>query len=103
VNVPAEQRLKGGVRIRLSGRPFQVLLLTHPGDVVTNEQLREQVWQEGTFVDFEHAQTESPVMSASDNLHHFFTRIFSSHVFCTPGDLEAILARLQHGYRAIYL
>jgi len=36
VNVPAEQLLKSGVRIRLSGQPFQILLilLAHPGDVV---------------------------------------------------------------------
>src|SRR5271155_6097148 len=56
VNVPAGQLLKSGVRIRLSGQPFQILLilLAHPGDVVTNEQLRERIWKDGTFVDFEH-------------------------------------------------
>ena len=56
VNVPAGQLLKSGVRIRLSGQPFQILLslLAHPGEVVANEQLREQIWKEGTFVDFEH-------------------------------------------------
>jgi eukaryotic-like serine/threonine-protein kinase len=56
VNVPAGHLLKSGVRIRLSGQPFQILLilLAHPGDVVTNEQLREQIWKDGTFVDFEH-------------------------------------------------
>jgi DNA-binding winged helix-turn-helix (wHTH) protein len=56
VNVPAEQLRRSGVRIRLSGQPFQVLklLLAHPGDVVTNDQLCEQIWKEGTFVDFEH-------------------------------------------------
>jgi eukaryotic-like serine/threonine-protein kinase len=56
VNVPAGQLLKSGVRIRLSGQPLQILLilLAHPGDVVTTEQLREQIWREGTFVDFEH-------------------------------------------------
>jgi len=52
VNVPAGQLLKSGVRIRLSGQPFQILLilLAHPGDVVANEQLREQIWKDGTFV-----------------------------------------------------
>ncbi len=56
VNVRTGQLLKSGIRIRLSGQPFQILLilLAHPGDVVTNEQLREQIWKEGTFVDFEH-------------------------------------------------
>ena len=56
VNVPAGQLLKSGVRIRLSGQPFQILLilLASPSEIVTNEQLREQIWKEGTFVDFEH-------------------------------------------------
>ncbi|HUD98968.1 MAG TPA: winged helix-turn-helix domain-containing protein [Bryobacteraceae bacterium] len=56
VNVPERQLVKSGVRVRLSGQPFQVLLtlLAHPGDVVTNEQLCERIWKEGTFVDFEH-------------------------------------------------
>ena len=56
VNAAAEELLKGGARIRLPGQPFQILLLllAHPGDVVTREQLRDQIWSEGTFVDFEH-------------------------------------------------
>lgn len=45
VNVQTGQLLNSGVRIRLSGQPFQILLilLAHPGDVVTNEQLCEQI------------------------------------------------------------
>jgi eukaryotic-like serine/threonine-protein kinase len=56
VDVPAGQLFKSGARIRLSGQPFQILLilLAHPHEVVSNEQLREQIWKEGTFVDFEH-------------------------------------------------
>ena len=56
VNVAAGELIKSGVRIRLSSQPFQILLilLTRPGEVLTNEQLREQIWKEGTFVDFEH-------------------------------------------------
>src|SRR5580700_5082490 len=56
VNVRDGELLKGGLRLRLSGQPFQILLilLTRPGEVVTREQLRDQVWGEQTFVDFEH-------------------------------------------------
>lgn len=55
-NGSSRQLFKSGVRIRLAGQPFQVLLilLARPGEVVTNAQLREQIWPEGTFVDFEH-------------------------------------------------
>src|ERR1022692_2729296 len=56
VNIRTGQLLKSGVRIRLSGQPLQILLivLAQSGEVVTSEQLREQIWKEGTFVDFEH-------------------------------------------------
>lgn len=56
VNPEADELLKHGTRIRLPGQPFQILLtlLAHPGSVVTREQLRDQLWSEDTFVDFEH-------------------------------------------------
>ena len=56
VDVEAEELLRGGNRIRLPGQPFQILLilLARPGEVVTREELRDQVWNKGTFVDFEH-------------------------------------------------
>jgi DNA-binding winged helix-turn-helix (wHTH) protein/Tol biopolymer transport system component len=46
---------KHGTRIRLQGKPFQLLqaLLERPGDVVTREELRERLWAADTFVDFE--------------------------------------------------
>ena len=48
---------KHGVRLRLQGQPLQVLamLLTRPGDLVTREELREQIWSADTFVDFDHS------------------------------------------------
>ena len=47
---------KNGSRLKLQGQPIEVLrtLLEHAGDVVTREQLRQRLWPEGTFVDFEH-------------------------------------------------
>ena len=56
LDVSASELRKSGVRLRLTGQPFQILLvlLAHPGEVVTREQLRERIWREGTFVDFEH-------------------------------------------------
>jgi Tol biopolymer transport system component/DNA-binding winged helix-turn-helix (wHTH) protein len=56
LNAATGELLKSGIRVRLPTQPFQILLvlLAHPGEMVTREQLREQVWSEGTFVDFEH-------------------------------------------------
>ena len=46
---------KHGIRLKLHGQPFQVLslLLEHPGDVVTREELRQKLWPGDTFVDFD--------------------------------------------------
>ena len=46
---------KAGLRIRLQPQPFKVLemLTARPGEVVTREEIQEQVWGAGTFVDFE--------------------------------------------------
>jgi hypothetical protein len=47
---------KHGRKIRLAGRPFQVLalLLEHPGELLTRQDLQERLWSADTFVDFEH-------------------------------------------------
>ncbi len=46
---------KHGVRVRLQGKPFQVLcaLLERTGHVVTRDDLRNKLWSSNTFVDFE--------------------------------------------------
>lgn len=48
---------KSGVRLRLQEQPFQVLiyLLERPGEVVPREELRQRLWPDGTFVDFDHS------------------------------------------------
>ena len=47
---------KGPTRIRLQDQPLSVLiaLLNKPGEVVTREELRQELWPSDTFVDFEH-------------------------------------------------
>ena len=47
----------GSTRVRLQEQPFEILrlMLEHPGDVVTREQLRQRLWPAGTYVDFEHS------------------------------------------------
>ena len=55
VDASIRELRKRGVHVKLSGQPFQILLtlLARPGDLVTREQLRDDLWSEGTFVDFE--------------------------------------------------
>jgi TolB-like protein/DNA-binding winged helix-turn-helix (wHTH) protein/tetratricopeptide (TPR) repeat protein len=47
---------KQGRQLRLRGRPFDilVLLLARGGDVISRDELRQQLWQADTFVDFDH-------------------------------------------------
>ena len=56
LSVEAGELRKNGVHLKLQDQPFHILcaLLEHPGELVTREQLRQQLWPEGTFVDFEH-------------------------------------------------
>ena len=48
---------KMGARIRLQEQPFRilVLLLEHPAQLVTREEIRGRVWPQDTFVDFDTA------------------------------------------------
>lgn len=61
VDVRAGELRKQGVRIKLQEQPFHVLtvLLERPGDVVTREELRSQVWPADTFVDFDNSLNTS--------------------------------------------
>src|SRR5713101_8404275 len=47
---------KHGTRIKLVGQPFEILavLVKRPGQLVTREELRSQLWPGDTFVDFNH-------------------------------------------------
>ena len=55
VDVRAGELHKAGVRLKLSGQPFQVLaiLLEQPREVVTREELQKRLWPD-TFVDVDH-------------------------------------------------
>src|SRR3982074_3232943 len=48
---------KRGVKLRLQGQPLELLaiLLQSAGNLVTREELRTQLWQADTFVDFDHS------------------------------------------------
>ena len=53
---PASRELyRHGLKLKIRPQPLQLLnvLLSQPGQVVTRESLREQLWSSETFVDFE--------------------------------------------------
>jgi DNA-binding winged helix-turn-helix (wHTH) protein len=48
---------KSGHKIKLQEQPLLILamLLEHPGEVVSREELRQRLWPRDTFVDFDHS------------------------------------------------
>src|ERR1041385_1587822 len=57
VDLSTGELRKNGVKIRLQEQPFQILafLLARPGELVTRQDLRDQLWSNDTFVDFDHS------------------------------------------------
>ena len=54
LDLRAGELRKQGLKTKLQQQPFRVLalLLEHPGEVVTREELRKAIWPADTFVDF---------------------------------------------------
>jgi DNA-binding winged helix-turn-helix (wHTH) protein/dipeptidyl aminopeptidase/acylaminoacyl peptidase len=56
-NLRSGELRKQGIRVKLQEQPFQVLamLLEKPGEIVTREEMRQRLWPQDTFVDFDHS------------------------------------------------
>ena len=56
LDVRAGELRKNGLAIKLQKQPLQILkvLLERPGEVITRDELRDQLWPADTFVDFDH-------------------------------------------------
>lgn len=57
VDLRAAELYKAGRKIKIQVQPFHILamLLEHPGEVLTREELRQRLWPADTFVDFDHS------------------------------------------------
>src|SRR5215813_3745782 len=55
LDLPMGELRKHGAKLQLQPKPLQMLemLLERPGEVVTRQELRQRLWGEDTFVDFE--------------------------------------------------
>jgi DNA-binding winged helix-turn-helix (wHTH) protein/Tol biopolymer transport system component len=55
LDVESRELRKSGMRLKMAGQPLQVLevLLLRSGEVVTKDDLRQQIWGNDTFVDYE--------------------------------------------------
>ncbi len=57
LDVRSRELRNGSACVRLQEQPLEILrlMLERPGDVITRDELRQRLWPEGTFVDFEHS------------------------------------------------
>lgn len=81
---------KHGIRLKIQDQPFQILtlLLKRPGELLSREELRKELWAEDTFVDFD-AGLNAAIRRLRDTLND-------------SADEPRYIATLpRHGYRFI--
>jgi TolB-like protein/DNA-binding winged helix-turn-helix (wHTH) protein len=63
VDVQARELRKKGSRVKLQQQPFELLmiLLEHPGQVVSREDLRQRLWPADVYVDFDRGLNKAMV------------------------------------------
>jgi TolB-like protein/DNA-binding winged helix-turn-helix (wHTH) protein/Tfp pilus assembly protein PilF len=119
VEVPAGELRKNGLKLKLQEQPFQVLcmLLEHPGEVVTREDLRSRLWPGDTFGDFDHGlngaikRLRDTLGDSSENPRFVETLARRGYRFIAPVDkvaepktgLRSLLARATHVSRLPYV
>lgn len=56
VDLETGELRRAAAKVRLQEQPFQILamLLERAGDLVTREELRQRIWPDAVFIDFEH-------------------------------------------------
>jgi TolB-like protein/DNA-binding winged helix-turn-helix (wHTH) protein len=61
LDISSKELRKNGLRIRIEDQPFRILwlLVSRQGDVVTREQLRQELWNNDTHVDFDRSLTRA--------------------------------------------
>jgi DNA-binding winged helix-turn-helix (wHTH) protein len=57
LNLRARELRRNGVKVRVPDQSIQILamLLEHPGEVVTRDEVHRQLWPNGTIVEFDHS------------------------------------------------
>jgi DNA-binding winged helix-turn-helix (wHTH) protein/tetratricopeptide (TPR) repeat protein len=94
---------RGGLRVRLQEQPFRVLiwLLERPGEIITREELRQHLWPEGTYVDFDGSlnvilkKLRAALDDDSDNPRFIETVPRRGYRFIAPVTAEPVTAEPQ--------
>jgi eukaryotic-like serine/threonine-protein kinase len=92
-----------GVRVRIQDQPYHalILLLERPGEILTREELRQQLWPEGTFVDFDGSlnvilkKLRAALDDDSDNPRFIETVPRRGYRFIAPVTSETVAVKSQ--------
>ena len=111
VDLRAGELRKQGKRIKLQEQPFQVLsvLLQRPGEVVTREELRAQIWPQDTFVDFDNSlntainKLREALGDSADNPRFIETLLRRGYRFLAPVGRNGQEARRPTGLMRVVL
>lgn len=95
-NVVSGTLSRSGVRVKLQDQPFRVLivLLEHAGEIVSREDLRQKLWPDGTYVDFDGSlnavlkKLRAAIDDDSDNPRFIETVPRRGYRFIAPVSLE---------------
>jgi Tol biopolymer transport system component/DNA-binding winged helix-turn-helix (wHTH) protein len=104
VDLQAAELRKGGLKLKLTGQPFQVLaiMLERPGEVVTREELQKRLWPD-TFVDVDHNlntainKIREALGDSAENPRFVETLPRRGYRFIGPVDVGAVLVPAQPG------
>ena len=98
VDLDSGEIRRAGMRVRLASQPFRVLtsLLARPGDVVSHEQLQQEIWGANTNIDFERGiagainKVREALGDSADNPRFIETLAKRGYRFIAPVVIEAL-------------
>jgi DNA-binding winged helix-turn-helix (wHTH) protein/Tol biopolymer transport system component len=90
---------RNGSKVRLQEQPFQILslLLRKPGEVVTREELRSNLWPAETFVDFDHGlnaavkRLRDTLGDSAENPRFIATLARRGYRFIAPVEFDSVI------------
>jgi DNA-binding winged helix-turn-helix (wHTH) protein len=105
LDIEAGELRRDGRRVKIQPQPFRLLLLltSRPGSLITREQIRTDLWPEGTFVAFDQAvnfaikQIRDALGDAADRPVYLETVPRQGYRFVAPVSGDAAAPAAQPG------
>jgi eukaryotic-like serine/threonine-protein kinase len=105
LDLRAGELRRDGTTVRLQEQPFQVLkmLLEHPGEVVTREEIRKRLWPNDTVVEFGHSinavirKLRQALGDTAEGPNYIETVARRGYRLMTPVEWIAPLSHAQNG------